>query len=595
MWPHRILFFGCLFLYLIVFFHEQKVEADTPVAYTVTIEGLENKDLHKLLEDVSDTMKLKQKPPASQRLLKRRVQEDIPKLITALKSRGFYAAKVEFEIKEEEPLQVIFTIDPGSPYLLNAVDIQISGDQVDDKLKLPDTEQLGLKIGGIAESKPLLEARNTLIRWFKNQGYPFPEIERPKLLVNHDDLTVVATMLVESGPQAGFGETTITGLESVDEAFVRKLIPWKEGDPYDAGLFKTMRQRIVNTGLFSVVKMIEGNKLDDNGNVPMTIELRERKHRSVSAGVNYWTDEGLGGKASWEHRNLFNQSERLRISGVVSGFTQAVEGSFRKPLFFREDQNLQLGLRIAQDEPDAYTSRNIIASAIVERALREKMIVGAGMAFKQSLVEQLITDEEFSLLSLPMSFAWDRSDNLLDPHRGNRLRLNLEPFTDISKTDLTFTRGGITLRQYLPLLKKPDSILAGRVTAGTIVGAERNEIPADERLYAGGGGSIRGYFYQSVGPLIGTTPLGGRSVLDLSLELRLKATERLGLVAFIDGGTAFEGTHFDTHENILWGAGGGIRYYTPIGPLRLDVGFPLDRREGIDDAFQVYLSIGQAF
>jgi translocation and assembly module TamA len=175
------------------------------------------------------------------------------------------------------------------------------------------------------------------------------------------------------------------------------------------------------------------------------------------------------------------------------------------------------------------------------------------------------------------------------------LRLQLEPYVDISNTDLTFTKGGVIYSHYLPLLDKRRLVLAGRATAGSVFGEERNAIPADERLYAGGGGSIRGYFYQSVGPLFGTTPIGGRSLIELSLEFRLKLTDRFGLVGFLDGGTAFEGTHFNSGEDPLWGAGVGFRYYTPIGPLRIDIGFPLDRREGIDDAFQLYLSIGQSF
>ena len=153
----------------------------------------------------------------------------------------------------------------------------------------------------------------------------------------------------------------------------------------------------------------------------------------------------------------------------------------------------------------------------------------------------------------------------------------------------------MSYRRYYQISKKPVFVMAGRVTLGTIVGAGRDEIPADERLYAGGGSSIRGYAYQSVGPLVGDTPIGGRSLLDLSFELRLKVTDRFGLIGFLDGGTAYTGTHFNTGEKILWGAGPGLRYFTPIGPLRLDVGFPLDRREGVDDAFQIYLSIGQAF
>ena len=591
----KLLFWGIL-IFLGQYLHYEEVMADAGLTYDISIVGVERKDLHSLLEDISDTVKLKNNPPGSQRLLEKRVQEDIPKFVIALKSMGFYNATAKGKIETaNEKVHIIFTIDLGSPYRLKAVDVRIPEDQESGRIKLPDPEQMGLKIGGIAESKPILEAGNVLFKWIKEQGYPFPEIVPPKLLVNHEDLSVVATFLINPGPRAEFGKTTITGIQTVDEGFVRELIPWKEGDLYDADLFQTLRRRLVDTGLFSVIKIIEGQHLDDAGRLPVTIELAERKHRSVGAGVTYMSDEGLGVKASWEHRNLFHRAERFRVSGVLSNFTKAAEGSFRKPFFLRDDQNLQLALRVALDEPDAYTSRNIIGSAIVNRDLREKMVLGAGMAFKQSRVEQLTTENNYSLLSLPLTFTWDRSDDLLDPQHGNRLRLYLEPFMDLANSDLTFTRGEATFRQYLQLFEKPVTVFAGRATVGSIVGAAENDIPADERLYAGGGGSIRGYFYQSVGPLVGTTPLGGRSLIDLSLELRLRVTDRFGLVGFLDGGTAYEGTHFNTGEPILWGAGGGIRYYTPIGPLRLDVGIPLDRREGIDAAYQVYLSIGQAF
>ena len=377
----KLLFYGIL-IFLGQYLHYEEAMANSGLTYDISIVGVERKDLHKLLEEISDTVKLKDKPPASQRLLEQRVQQDIPKFITALKSMGFYDATAKGEIAvEKERVHIVFTIDPGSPFHLKNIDIKISEDQDAGKIRLPDTEQMGLKIGGIAESKPILEAGNVLFRWIKRQGYPFPEIEPPKLLVNHEDMSVVVTILVKPGPQAEFGKTTITGLQTVDEVFVRKLIPWKEGDLYDADLFQTLRLRLVDAGLFSVIKITEGQHLDDAGRLPVTIDLKERKHRSVSAGVNYWTDEGLGVKASWEHRNLFHRAERFRVSGVLSNFTKAVEGSFRKPFFLRDDQNLQLALRVALDEPDAYTSKNIIGSAIVERNLREKMVLGAGMAF----------------------------------------------------------------------------------------------------------------------------------------------------------------------------------------------------------------------
>jgi translocation and assembly module TamA len=126
-------------------------------------------------------------------------------------------------------------------------------------------------------------------------------------------------------------------------------------------------------------------------------------------------------------------------------------------------------------------------------------------------------------------------------------------------------------------------------------GAERDEIPADIRFYAGGGGSIRGYAYQSVGPTQNNEPIGGRSLITMSAELRIKITEKMGLVAFVDGGSAFESAFQDFEETLQWGGGLGFRYFTAIGPLRLDVGIPINRRAGIDDSFQIYVSIGQAF
>ena len=200
------------------------------------------------------------------------------------------------------------------------------------------------------------------------------------------------------------------------------------------------------------------------------------------------------------------------------------------------------------------------------------------------------------MLSLPLHFDWDSSGNLLDPSRGGRVILQLAPFQDIETTDLNFLKSRITATRYLRLLKAPSLVLAGRASLGVINGTSLLDIPPDERFYAGGGGSIRGYAYQSVGPLDeGDDPIGGRSVLELSAELRFMLTDRIGMVTFLDGGSAFASTFPDSSEDLQWAAGLGFRYFTPIGPLRLDVGFPLDRRTEIDDAFQIYVSIGQAF
>jgi len=190
---------------------------------------------------------------------------------------------------------------------------------------------------------------------------------------------------------------------------------------------------------------------------------------------------------------------------------------------------------------------------------------------------------------------YNGSNDPLDPTRGSRLGLKVEPYWDPFKGNPGFAKGYGRYRHYLELLKEPSLVLAGGIGAGSILGGHSSAIPADERFYAGGGGSIRGYAYQSVGPIKDGTVVGGNYLIELSFELRLKISERIGVVGFLDGGNAFASPEPDFSQGLLWGTGVGLRYYSPVGPFRLDIGFPLDRRPGLDDRFQVYVSLGQAF
>ncbi len=198
-------------------------------------------------------------------------------------------------------------------------------------------------------------------------------------------------------------------------------------------------------------------------------------------------------------------------------------------------------------------------------------------------------------MSFPLELRWDRSNDELDPTRGFRLTGRVEPFLDFFGEPSRFTKAQVTGSYYLPLESEAKWVVASRVTLGSILGESKGDVPADERFYAGGGGSIRGYPFQSVGPLENGEPTGGLSVFEASLELRARLTESFGLVAFVDGGSAFDANVPDFEEDILFGVGAGFRYFSPIGPFRFDIGFPLDKRENVDDSFQIYLSIGQAF
>jgi translocation and assembly module TamA len=253
---------------------------------------------------------------------------------------------------------------------------------------------------------------------------------------------------------------------------------------------------------------------------------------------------------------------------------------------------------LAYEDTDAFKSKSGRARIGLERKLGEGMTVTAGISFLGQEVEDKADDdksETYGLLSLPARFDWDRSDDLLDPSSGGRLRVDNEPFVDVIGNGLLFNKARLDYSHYLEVLSEPQVVLAGRTAVGSIVGESREDIPANLRFYAGGGGSVRGFGYQLAGDLNDKDdPIGGRSLFELGGEVRLRITESIGVVAFVDAGTVYSSTTPDFSETLRVGAGPGLRYFSPIGPLRLDVGFPLNPRNS-DDTWQLYISIGQAF
>ena len=568
------------------------------VSYEVVIKGIDDRNLLGMLQSVSDAVALREeKPPATIRLLQRRADRDVGQFLKVLKSEGYYGGRVEVDINENmDPIQVTFHVYPGSAYPLKSVEVRFTGKDPATQERQPNLAELGLTLGQAARGRTILDAQEKLLRHFKKMGFAFSQLADRRVVVNHKERSVGVAYVINLGRPAYFGNTEFTGLQSIDESFLRGKILWKKGDQFNTELIEKVQDSLIGTGLFSTVKVTPGQEIEEGGLLPINIAVAERKHRSVSAGVSYRTDEGAGANISWEHRNLLGSGERLKLDTAVSGISLSAEGTFFKPHFLRNDQTLRLNLRFADENTDAFDSQNISSAVLVDRKLTKEITVGAGLAHKFSKVEQKGETQHFSLLSLPLHFDWDSSDNLLDPSRGGRFVLQIAPYQDIRVPELNFVKGRITATRYLRLLERPSLIFAGRAALATIRGDKQLDIPADERLYAGGGGSIRGYAYQSVGPLDeDDDPIGGRSVLELSAELRFKLTNRLGMVTFLDGGSAFASAFPDSSEDLQWAAGLGFRYFTPIGPLRLDVGFPLDRRKNIDDAFQIYVSIGQAF
>ncbi len=590
---HICVVLGLLFLFCLI----APAGAQEGLPYEAVIEGIDERSFRMDLESALTTFELQARPPPTVNLLRYRAEEDLPLIVKALRARGYYAATAAVDLEEAaRPLLVTFRVEQGPLFVFSAVDIiLVDTDAAKQEIKLPAADQLGLKEGDPARARAILEAEEKLRARIAAEGFPFSRVVDRRVVVDHATRQVAVTFEVQPGPFAHFGATELTGLESVAGDFILRMVPWQKRQAFDGDLLSRFQQKLIETGLFAIVRVTHGEQLDEDGLLPIAVELTERKQRTVKAGLRYSTDEGIGGRFSWEHRNLFRYGERLTLGVETSQIALALQGRFNKPYFFSDRQTLDATFRMARDDTEVYTSNNLDSAVMVDRQLTEEVLFGAGLGFRQARVTQLDQADEYSLLYLPARLEWNSTDSLLDPTRGSKFAVRVAPYYDVVQTDLGFFKASFNTSHYYELVEKPYVLFAVRAGMGTISGQSAADIPADLRFYAGGGGSIRGYPYQKVGPTQDGDPIGGRSILELSAEFRFKVTETIGVVAFVDGGNAYENSYPDLSEPIRWGAGAGLRYYTAFGPLRLDVGFPINPPSNVNDWFQIYLSIGQAF
>jgi translocation and assembly module TamA len=384
--------------------------------------------------------------------------------------------------------------------------------------------------------------------------------------------------------------------------YSRHRIPWNQGDLYDPEKLELLRTRLASTGLFSTIRVKPAEHVPEDRRLPIVVELERGKLRSIGAGVRYSSSEGPGGTAYWEHRDLFGRAERLRIAGDVSMLGESGKLTFRKPDFLSVSQTLVFDTSYEVEDTEAFESRKFKSSLGVERPFGLHWTALAGGAFEIGPVEEASDlppgspTRDIVLVGLPLTLRRDTSNDLLDPTKGWKLDIYVAPYLEQLGSDVSFYTGRIVNSLYIPFDERRRVVFAGRASLGTISGAQRFDIPADKRFYAGGGGSVRGFGYQLVGPLDpDEDPLGGRSLVEGSAELRWRFMDSFGVVPFIDVGNVYDEEYPAFDRELFWGAGLGVRYYSRVGPIRLDIATPLNPRDGVDDPVQFYISLGQAF
>lgn len=577
---------------------KQVPEERNEVSYDLEIKGPLEGDLTSLLEQASQLERLKEKPPVSFAALERRVAKDVEAFDKVLRSEGYYAGTIDSRIERSEtPVLVSVTVDPGPMFHLEAyrITFQSPGGQPDPAAI--DPAAIGIKMGQPARTEAIVAAQRQALRQLATQGYPRAEIAEQQAVVDHATMTMSVELKIASGPAARFGELRFSGLEKVEEDYLRRLAQWPRGEVFDRSRLEALRRELSATGLFETVKLREAGQIDANGELPVTVEAKERVRRSIGAGVEYSSSEGAGTRFFWEHRNLFGRAERLRGDLIVAELRQEISGSFIKPNIWREDQDLRAEAAVRHEDSEAFEEQTIFGFIGLERKWRDNWTLGAGTSYEYSIIDDQEGEDTFALVGVPLTARYDSSNSLLDPTSGFRIGTALTPYVGVLEESTNFIRAEIDASTYYSVLENDRLVLAVRGKIGSIAGEETDDIPATKRFYAGGGGSVRGYEFRTLGPLDeDDDPLGGRSVLEFGFETRVKVTEEIGVVPFVEGGNVFDSEVPDFSEEIQWAAGLGFRYYTAIGPLRLDVAVPVNPRDDdVDDAFQFYISLGQAF
>jgi translocation and assembly module TamA len=567
--------------------------------YRAEITGAEDSDLSSLLDKVSELKTLEDKPPVSEEALRRRADRDLERLADAAHSLGYWDADFSYDVDTSgETAKVTVTVKQGPLYHVASVKVLGPDGQ---PLSIPqDGEKLPLKPGDPARTAPVVATETALVAAFGDSGHPFAKVENRKVEIDRDAKTMDVAYTLDPGPVMRFGPVAISGLERLNPAYIEGRVRWQGGGIYNASKVEETRRALIETGLFSTVQITPTPDPQHPGEARMTIDATERLHRSIGAGIAYNTSQGIGARAFWENRNLFGNAENLRLSAEVGQQLDAFRATFRRPDFLAIDQDFLATAEAVNDTPVAYNSRRATVTAGIERRVDRWLTGGLSFLVGKANVTQLANvagrgTQRYELAGLPAYIKLDETDDLLNPTTGYRAQLGVTPAHTFSGSHLTFVTNLLSGSTYWPMGLEQRAILAGKLAFGTLDGAPLSQLPADQRIYAGGGGSIRPYGWQLAGPLApNNDPIGGRSSLVLNLEARIKITETIGIVPFFDAGSYYESPVPQLGRTLLYGIGVGARYYTAFGPLRLDLATPLHKRSA-DSPIQVYISLGQAF
>lgn len=571
--------------------------------YTVTLSGLDGIADEVFNTRFSDLSVLKQGEGKVANLaqINRRITEDSDLLDRLLRAKGYYAARVRGIVAAppagSDRLAVSFDIQPGTRYSLASVDLEGLGDTGDKQPVL--RKAFPVAVGDPIDADKILGAQGTLALALGENGFPFAKVDEPEVRVDHEERKGDLDIVVTPGGFRTFGQIIMANDELFSARHVQRIARFKSGDTYMASDVEDLRRALVATGLVSSVTLVPRDA-GDSTHVDLAVDARPAPLRTIAGELGYGTGEGYRAEVSWQHRNLLPPEGAVTLRGVLGTQEQTASATYRRSNFMRRDNVLTGLLSISNIKRDAYDARTITLSGGLERQtniiFQKKWVwrIGAELVASDeadSFSKIVGGRRTFFIAALPLGLTYDGSDDLLNPSTGFRLSGRVSPELSFQNGTFGYARAQVDGSIYQPFGDRV--VLASRARFGTIFGSEASAIAPSRRYYAGGGGSVRGYGYQAIGPRDSNNdPIGGKSLAEFSLEARVRFGN-FGVVPFVDAGN-ISTSFVPRFRDLRIGAGVGVRYYSNFGPIRVDVGTPINPQPG-DPRIAVYVSLGQAF
>lgn len=610
----------------IAWFNPNAAKSEPPapdaVPYAVTFEVTGDSAVRSAITDASNLETLKNSPPSGAAGLVRRVLADQDRIVGALYAEGYYGGTLSITVagrapnapdvfnaveaaRASGPVPVVVKVNSGPQFRFGTVRVlDTNGRPLPDP---PTLRQMRLVAGEPARASRVLEAENVIVNRLRDSGHPFAKVEKKDVVADHASNTLNITFRVSPGPVATFGPFTVSGTQSLPPNFVSDRIDIRPGEPFSPVRLTDLRRRLTSYEIIGSVRFVEADSLNAYGQLPIEVQISERKKHYVGFAATYSNTDGSSANAFWGSRNLFGGGETLRLDAQATWFGEEsdavpdadpfgynISATFMKPGIYTSNEDLVAKAAVLREVTNAYVREAVTFLGGVRHRFNDDFNMQVGVDLEASQVETSTGTADYPIAGIPVDFNFDNTDSLLDASRGIRASGTVEPFAYFGESGAGPVLMKASISTYHALDEDKRIILAGKVAAGSIVGSTMDEAPPQRLFYVGGGGSLRGYEYQAASPRneYGII-VGGLSFFSGSLEARIRVTDTIGIVPFFDVGAAFA-SEWPDFSGLQYSYGIGLRYYTAIGPLRLDVAFPGDPQVAGTN-YGIYVSLGQSF